>query len=196
MINSNHPSSLGLHPIVYFYADSGSFRVSAFYAFVLFVIELDSRGKKNYFIKHRSEFEEIYYKYSSLVQLIARKKRSSINGIEANKDFFFEILNQLDKGTSKDEVMHEIIKKKEYNYLPSTIYDNSDITSRDFSSEKKSCIYIRDALINTMRCPICGGFLHCNAISIDHIERKEDGGNSSLENGQVTHPYCNTGYKN
>ena len=34
-----------------------------------------------------------------------------------------------------------------------------------------------------------------NAMSIDHIIRKEDGGASIDSNAQVTHPYCNTGYK-
>ncbi|WP_372726522.1 HNH endonuclease [Nostoc sp. C057] len=32
--------------------------------------------------------------------------------------------------------------------------------------------------------------------SIDHIKRKADGGLGTLENAQLTHPYCNTTYKN
>ena len=37
---------------------------------------------------------------------------------------------------------------------------------------------------------------HRNAISVDHIERKQDGGKATIENAQLTHPYCNTGVKN
>jgi len=32
-------------------------------------------------------------------------------------------------------------------------------------------------------------------MTIDHIKRKEDGGRASMENAQLTHPYCNSGYK-
>lgn len=46
------------------------------------------------------------------------------------------------------------------------------------------------------RCAICGGLLHTHSISIDHIQRKRDGGLGCVENGQLTHPYCNTGVKN
>lgn len=59
IINSNHASSLGLHPLVYFYAQNGVFRVSAFYAFATFISELDIKQKKNLFIKNRKEFEKI-----------------------------------------------------------------------------------------------------------------------------------------
>lgn len=46
LINANNKSSLGLHPAIYFYSKSGSFQVSTFYAFSLFVIELDEKSKK------------------------------------------------------------------------------------------------------------------------------------------------------
>ena len=33
-------------------------------------------------------------------------------------------------------------------------------------------------------------------IKIKQIKRKKDGGNNEIINGQVTHLYCNTTYKN
>ncbi|WP_442944301.1 HNH endonuclease signature motif containing protein [Nostoc sp.] len=69
-------------------------------------------------------------------------------------------------------------------------------TGQDFNTNKKSEIYIKDALKNALKCKICNGLIHRNSISIDHIQRKEDGGLANLDNGQITHPYCNTGYKN
>lgn len=196
LINSNHPSSLGLHPLIYFYAPNGSFRVSAFYAFVLFTIELDEKNKKNLFIKNRKNFESVFYKNSSLVQLIARKYRSSKNGMPQIETFFFDILNELERGTEEIHVMDKILNMKEYSYLPKIEEDLSDAQATDFSSSKKSEVYIKNALNSVMICPICQGGLHINALSIDHIERKQDGGKATTENGQVTHPYCNTGYKN
>ena len=34
-----------------------------------------------------------------------------------------------------------------------------------------------------------------NAISVDHVIRRQDGGDSVPGNAEVRHPYCNTGYK-
>jgi len=187
---------LGLHPLIYFYAANGTFRVSAFYAFVLFVMELDLKNKKNLFIKHREDFEDIYYNNSSVVQVIARKYRSSKKGMPKIKDYFMQILYKLDEKIPKNQVMDEIRKLKDFEYLPTIIQEVSDDSGTDFKTLTKSTIFIKEALSSAPRCGICGGYLHKNAISIDHIERKQDGGIASVDNGQLTHPYCNTGYKN
>jgi hypothetical protein len=73
---------------------------------------------------------------------------------------------------------------------------NHDSTSKDFNTSQKSAVYMKSALQNAPTCKICNGFIHKNSISIDHIQRKQDGGLATLDNGQLTHPYCNTGYKN
>ena len=72
---------------------------------------------------------------------------------------------------------------------------DSDVT-KEFTDQVKSEIFITEALSSSIRCKICGGFIHRNSISIDHIKRKEDGGVGTRDNGQITHPYCNTTYKN
>lgn len=77
------------------------------------------------------------------------------------------------------------------------IENSSNVNNKEFSQEKKSAAFIKDALSSgVQKCKICGGYLHRNSISIDHIIRKEDGGLGSLENAQLTHPYCNTTVKN
>lgn len=62
--------------------------------------------------------------------------------------------------------------------------------------QKKSEIFITEALSKAPCCKIRGGLLHRNAISVDHIERKQDGGKATIENAQLTPPYCNTEVKN
>lgn len=57
-LNSNHPSSLGLHPIVYFYSKQGRYKTVSFLAMVDFLIDLDQKKKLNSFIKVRKEFED------------------------------------------------------------------------------------------------------------------------------------------
>jgi hypothetical protein len=83
-----------------------------------------------------------------------------------------------------------------YLIVRKTITLQINSSPKDFNTDKKSEIYIKEALKNAPQCKICKGAIHRNSISIDHIQRKEDGGLASVDNGQITHPYCNTGYKN
>ncbi|MFZ2197889.1 MAG: HNH endonuclease signature motif containing protein, partial [Thermodesulfovibrionales bacterium] len=64
-----------------------------------------------------------------------------------------------------------------------------------FNVETKSAAFLRDALKEPLRCGICGGLIHFNSISFDHIRRKEDGGLGTVDNAQLSHPFCNTTLK-
>lgn len=193
LINYNHKSSLGLHPIIYFYSKNGTFQVSAFYAFSLFVIELDKKSKKDIFIKNREQFEDIFYQNNFIIQNITRKYRSSKKAMEHIKNFLFDILNSLDEGIDKDSIISKLLNK--YKYLVNDNLENIN-EKNNFTSSDKNAIFIRDTLASATKCKICKGYIHRNSISIDHINRKKDGGKANVENGQLTHPYCNTGYKN
>ena len=153
---------------------------------------------KNFFIKLRKIFEKIYYSNSSLVQVTVRKNRSALAGMKNVSNFFFEILNKLELGIQADEVINEIRRQSEFSYLPETNHEWTlfQEVPTDFSNYQKSEVFITEALSKAPCCKICGGILHKNAISIDHIERKQDGGKATIENAQLTHPYCNTGVKN
>jgi len=56
--------------------------------------------------------------------------------------------------------------------------------------------FLREAIKTAPTCAICGGLLHTKSIQIDHKIRKQDGGTSTPENAQLSHPYCNSTYKN
>lgn len=56
-------------------------------------------------------------------------------------------------------------------------------------------MFLRTAVDNANACSVCGGYLHVNAISFDHTVRQQDGGLGISGSAQLTHPYCNTGYK-
>jgi len=100
-------------------------------------------------------------------------------------------------GKTIDETRDIIIATRDFNYLTiRNINQQPHSSEKDFNTCKKSEIYIKDALQKVPRCKICNGFIHRNSISIDHKQRKQDGGLATLDNGQITHPYCNTGYKN
>jgi hypothetical protein len=68
--------------------------------------------------------------------------------------------------------------------------------SASITDEVKSAVYIRTALENPMRCPVCKGVLSQKSVSYDHKQPKSAGGKGDEGNVQLTHPFCNTGYKN
>lgn len=195
-INSVHPSSLGLHPVVYFYSIEGKHKPASFYFTLSFIKALDKRNRFNDFIKVRDRFEQFLIGYDYLTQQIARKYRSAFAAIPHVVDFYFSIIDQFKNGLDLKEAVLALLKLDTYAYL--TLHntpEEKDIYS-NFTTDTKSEVFIKEALKNGLKCKICGGFIHRNSITIDHIERKEDGGKGTPENGQLAHPYCNSTVKN
>ena len=58
VVNSIHPSSLGLHPAIYFYAKNGRHKPASFLAAIGFVNDLNRNKKNNDFVNVRENFEE------------------------------------------------------------------------------------------------------------------------------------------
>jgi hypothetical protein len=196
IINSNHASSLGLHPVIYFYSSDGRHKIGAFYAVVALILEFEAKNYFGKFTKVRSDFESIIWKYEYFVPEIVRKYRSAIKGYRSVKDFYLKIIDELLQGTDKSSVVKKVIDDKEFNYLNLKKDKSNTSNNKEFSRETKSAVFIREALSGVPKCKICSGYLHRNSISVDHIQRKVDGGLGSLDNAQLTHFYCNTTVKN
>ncbi|MDE1492640.1 GmrSD restriction endonuclease domain-containing protein [Xenorhabdus bovienii] len=197
IINSQHSSSLGLHPAVYFYSNEGRHKTASFLATIEFVMRLYKNQKLNYFTDIREQFERVILGYDYLTQQIVRKYRTSQSSYEKVADFFFLLMDAIhvDKDNRDEDIINIILNDPEFDYLTtSTTETKSD--KKNFSREDKSSIYLNSALPSAPVCRICKGYIHTNSISIDHINRKRDGGDGKKENGQISHPYCNSGYKN
>ena len=194
-INSVHASSLGLHPIVYFYSLDGRHKVASFYATLAFVMELEKKNSFGDFISVRPSFEEFLPKYDYLIQQIFRKYRSATNSYPHIKDFYFAVIDGLKKSESSEKVVESLLNKDKYKYL-SLLSGQTEVTSDEFTVDRKSAVYIKDAISSAPKCKICNGYIHTNSITIDHKIRKQDGGKGAIENGQIAHPYCNTTLKN
>lgn len=195
-VNDSHQSSLGLHPAVYIYSQSGNFRVSCFHAIIVFAKELSESRKLKIFTKHRVEFENIIIKSDIVIQQIVRKARQANIAVVPLVRFFHAILEKLVSATNVDDILVELGKSNEFSYINLDEIHQSDTDSTSFSKSTKSAAYLAEAISSAPRCKICGGILHPKSISIDHKIRKEDGGTSSFDNAQLSHPYCNSTYKN
>ncbi|MCT7996773.1 HNH endonuclease [Laspinema sp. C5] len=197
-LNSNDCSSLGLHPIVYFYSKQGRYRTVSFLAMVDFIMELDQKKQINNFIDIREKFENFISRYDDLIPQIYQKHKNSQTGYKYLSKFYWQLAICLKSGNTEEEAIDKIQSTGDFKYLNfDRLSSNQQVetSGQKFTANKKSEIYIRDALISVLRCKICNGLIHGNSISIDHKQRKQDGGSSAIENGQITHPYCNTGYK-
>lgn len=195
LINSNHPSSLGLHPILFFYSKEGRHKPALFYSIAHFVMDIEKRKQLNNFILTRKSIENIIWNYDYLIQQINRKYRSAQSSYIHISNFLMSCMGLLLDGNNETKSI-DILIKNEYDYLTLEKYEVNECASSSFDTKKKSAVYIKDAIESAPRCKICGGLIHVNSISIDHLKRKQDGGLGSIDNGQLVHPYCNTGYKN
>lgn len=195
-VNSMHPSSLGLHPVVYFYSMKGVHKVASYYAFLGFIKHLEEKNLFNEFTKVREKFEEIMIHYEYLVQIIVRRYRQASIGHKYITEYYTKIMELLLQGNSSEETMKKLVRDKEFSYLSKEMLSKEQVTNDRFSDGRKSNVFIVEALKSAPKCAICRGYLHTNSITIDHKERREDGGVGTVENGQLTHPYCNTTFKN
>src|SRR5258708_19335443 len=99
------------------------------------------------------------------------------------------------QGVTGVEIVNKLIANPAYSYLQQTEVPYGGTSPTRYSSQVKTGLVMRQLLPSAPRCLICHGILPCQAISVDHIKRREDGGQSTPDNAQLTHPYCNTGYK-
>jgi hypothetical protein len=193
-ISSIHSSSLGLHPAVYFYSSSGRHQPTSFLAIVRLMMEFE---KRDYFIKfsqQRRQFEDFLIKYKDFPNQIVVNSGSGLKGYAKLEQLFTEILTQIENGKDEAGILKSLNQDKRFEFL--RVNQPTMTTKRkDFTTEVKSAVFLKDALENSIRCKICDCHVHQNAIHIDHVEAKREGGTGSLDNAQIAHPYCDSTYK-
>jgi hypothetical protein len=189
-------SSLGPHPLVYFYTRSGAFQPSALLAFDLFIDALESDGKTRSFIKVREEFENFLIRNKEHLGHIVHKYGSGNRSVQPIAEYFKSIKAIIEAGNK--ETLIEDILKNENNYAflfsprPANYKSSDEVGGKAFGRHTKSATFINEALLGATRCQICHGLVHCNSIQIDHVHKKEHGGSSDMKNAQIAHPYCNS----
>ena len=193
-IAGNTPGSLGLHPAVYFYSFTGRFQPAAFLAAVAFVQDLAEKHRLLKFSEKRQEFEEFLVKHKYFLNQIVRRYGSLQRSVPPIQKLYTVLFEGLRDGRSDDEIVSQL--QAAPNRLPVKLVGTDDHEhGRDFSAKTANAVYLESVLQNAPKCGICGARLHMNSATVDHKIRKEDGGTGAPANGQLTHPYCNSGYK-
>jgi hypothetical protein len=195
-ITTDAPSSLGLHPVVYFYTKSGNFQPTFFLATCLFVESLASKKGLDEFTSIRDKFEEFVIENKEHLSLITHKFGSGARSLPWLVRYFETVLAAQIEGKSAADLLGAFASDPNFAILalPKTDADKSS-AGRPFSSGTKTAAFFANALKVGTRCAICDALVHKNSMQFDHIERASDGGHSRVDNAQVAHPYCNSTYK-
>lgn len=193
-ITSTHPGSLGLHPAVYFYNHRGVHSRFLFLGTVKLFAQKISQNDKGFFQK----FTEVRGKLEAALV----KDKSLINQALANinsRQRIDRVAEMLEKAVNELLGGGKLTAKNILSFLGATgrILEIADTTGpAEFSDATKSAIYLRDSIKSAMKCPGCGGLVDATkSVSYDHKHPKSAGGLATVDNGQMMHPFCNTGMK-
>jgi hypothetical protein len=194
-IAGKDPASLGLHPAVYFYSATGRFQPAAFLATVEFIRELEENRHLMRFTSFRSKFEDFLVDRKYFINQIAQRYGSLQRSVAPMITMYKALFDAVQNGKSVEEIASDLKQVPSLSGTIREITDDDRQYGRNFSTDTKNSLYLKSTLESAARCGICGARLHPNSISIDHKTRKEDGGTGDPSNAQLTHPYCNSGFK-
>lgn len=193
-ITGNDKGSLGLHPAIFYYGPTGVHSSPLFLGTARFISEKLANNDKTFFREFtlcRANIESALISHKELIATVIQKLGSARRVIK-----YSELINSIYSAAKKGE---EITEEKIVDWagLAGKIIVGKEKTNNtNFTDEVKSSIFINAALKTAIKCEICGGYLDSEkSVSYDHIIRKEDNGTGEVENGQLTHPYCNQAIK-
>ncbi|HZP78218.1 MAG TPA: DUF262 domain-containing protein [Pseudolabrys sp.] len=192
-ITGNSSESLGLHPAVYFSNDKGKHSRFLFLGMSALVAEKVRNNDDGWFREFtlaRKRVEHFLLENKSVIGVVLQNlgKRTRIPKMRE----MFRYLVDMNTNTVPD---------------PAEVFDHIGMTgkiinltartkSSRFSDDTKSQIYYRQAIESALKCPICHGLLDTTkSVSYDHITPVREKGLGIANNGQLVHPYCNSGIK-
>jgi len=194
-ITGNDRGSLGLHPAIYFYGPTGRHVGPMFLGLATLIGRKLTNNDKGFFANFtrvRGKLEALLIDHKDLIGTIMQRTISRYRS-ETYARLIEGLINDLLQGnqiSDADFVKHAGLTGK-------IITGTAELGGERFSDETKSAVFIRTALQSAMKCPICSGYLDPQkSVSYDHIEERASGGKGTLQNCQLTHPYCNQAVKN
>ncbi|KIN64403.1 DUF262 multi-domain protein [Sulfitobacter noctilucicola] len=190
-MTSNESKSLGLHPAVFFYSERGRHLDTVFLGFAAAIAKAVRNNDSSYFKKftaNRELIEKVFVDHKFLLyqanSLFGSKQR-----VTRWQAFFEKIVapGAIKESFRQSELLVLLDLKDK------VIAESANESGKAFTSATKSAIFLQKSLDSATRCPECGGRVHVEkAIQYDHIKGKATGGMGTVENGQITHPFCNS----
>lgn len=200
LLLSSEPLSLGLHPLLYFYTSGGHFQAASLLNTLVWVLDLEKRGKLDAFRKVRRQFETLLIKHPVIVKPAAHKLGSGGRTRNRTIALFDALLKILADDRNVENAWRRITRKHEFKYLLTDEKEhNEDLRTGKAGNKQsrtaKSAGYLREALPRIQKCRLCGGLMHRNGMSSDHKRERSEGGSSAADNARMVHPICNSNRK-
>jgi HNH endonuclease len=144
----------------------------------------------------RKNFENFLVQYKEFVSQLVHKRGSGGRSRTAIKEYHRFVLDAMIDGNDGPTVLQKLRSSPTFSFLSEGLdVEAPSDSSKGFSRGVKTAAYLKDALANAIVCAICGARLYRNSIHIDHVQRRQNGGSASLEDAQLTHPFCNSTVK-
>lgn len=192
-VAGNASASLSLHPAVYFWGSTGNHRPSIFLAVISLVQEMIEKDELREFTLVRAQFEEFLVGNAGIGKQLLGKHGGWKKSVLPVKKLLRLILDGLRNNKSHEEIERDI------SGTPQIVGDQGvfemQTPEKAGWKEAKQHMRIKASLDTAIRCEICHARLVTKDASDDHIRRQTDGGASTGDNNQLTHHYCNHGFK-
>jgi len=196
IIASEEHCSLGLHPAIYSYSATGKFQPAGLFAQVELIKRLKSKDGFFEFTSCRKQFEDFLIEYRYFLNQLVGGQGGMTRGLKLLVILHETVLKGISDGKTNEQIRNEVVIDERFKQHLRIVPLGQESSKKSFSQATKAAIRLRDFLKAAALCPICGARLYPHATSIDHKVRLQDGGSSGRDSdGQTTHPYCNTGYK-
>lgn len=195
LMTGQHPSSLGVHPVVYFYTRGGEFQPTAFLATAQLLKELAASNGLKRFTKARETFEDFLVAHKEFITLITKHTGGGQKSLNRMVRYLRFVLDRVRESKEDSEIVKTLHESEEFGFLYSdrpTARRLDAGRSGKFSQRTKSASFLDTALASAIRCALCGAPVHRNSMQVDHITPRHKGGGADAGNAQITHPFCNS----
>lgn len=193
-INSANTNSLGLMPAVYMYSSLGKHQPTAVLAVTELVMEFEALNYWRTFTTVRKQFEEFIIKYKMFFNQVTKKYGSGAKGYKHLKELLWYVIKKFVDNKTDEQIITALSTDKDFKFLNENDTE-TEVTSKKFSKSVSSGIWLKAHLPAKVRCEICKGHIEPKSTTDDHTIRRREGGLGTVENGALSHPYCNNIYK-
>ena len=194
-ITTTDPSSLGLHPAVYFYATNYRHQPTSVMAVAQFVQDMTDNNTFLEFTKQRARFENFLVGHKMFINQLTVKHGSMAKGFLSIRDYYRFILERIQAGRSEKEIEEDLAASEKYQTLVKERPTKSK-KAKAFSQDAKNVKLMNDVLKTAFVCNLCGARIDKKSMHLDHVIEKALGGVADIDNSQWLHPYCDSTAKN
>ncbi|MBI1245976.1 MAG: DUF262 domain-containing protein [Alphaproteobacteria bacterium] len=190
-ITGVHPSSLGLHPGVYFYSSNFRHQPTAVLAVAQLIKDIEAVDGFLDFTKFRGRFESFLIDHKMYINQLTVKHGSMVKGYIPIRDYYSFVLDRVGAGRSNDEIESDLKQSEKYHFL---VKEKPILTkqAKKFSQDTKNFKLMTDVLASAFICSVCGARIDKKSMHLDHITEKSIGGPATAGNSQWLHPYCDS----